>query len=564
MKLAHAHGWFGILVLATCAARGSGQTSILYAFTGDAAGDGCGSSVAPAGDVDGDGTKDVVVGHYGAPGGTYAGRVRVYSGATGAVLFTLQGSAAGDQFGASVDGAGDVNADGFADVIVGAPGANAAGNDSGQARVFAGPGGALLYTFNGGAAFDHFGCSVGGAGDLNGDGRADLVVGAFGADSNGLDSGTVKVYSGQTGAQLFAFNGTTTGDWFGFSVHGAGDVNNDGVPDVVAGAPASDLGGEYSGSVRALSGANGAVLFTIAGAGGLGGGPGDLLGYAVSSAGDVNNDGYDDVIAGGPGDSSATFGGGAAQVFAGPAGALIGYVTGVTQLEGLGYSVAGVGDVDGDGKDDYLAGSFTAPTATSPGVARVYSGMTGFALYTLTGGSAAGDSFGQSVAGLGDLNADGRPEIAVGAPLADPNGSQSGILRVLTLLPLAQSTLLGPGCGGTTAQPVLSASLPKIGFNMSMGILSGPPNTAGVVVASAPPPATIPLGSGCTVFVDPAAFMQVWAPMTGPGGAASTFLPVPNIPALAGVQRVIQGIFPGTSGPLGFHLTSARLLVLGY
>jgi hypothetical protein len=66
------------------------------------------------------------------------------------------------------------------------------------------------------------------------------------------------------------------------------------------------------------------------------------------------------------------------------------------------------------------------------------------------------------------------------------------------------------------------------------------------------------------VFVDPAAFTQIWTPLLGPGGAASTSLPVPNVPALAGMPVVAQGIFPGTTGPLGFHLTSGRLFVLGY
>src|SRR4029079_2248684 len=168
-------------------------------------------------------------------------------------LFTIEGAAAGDQFGASVDGAGDVNGDGFADIIVGAPNANAAGTDSGLAKVFAGPSGTLLYTFTGAAAVDHVGCSVSGCGDLNGDGHADVVIGAFGADTNGTDSGSVKVYSGLTGAQMFAFNGTAAGDWFGFAVDGDGDTNNDGVPDIVIGAPASDMGGDYSGSVRGIS-----------------------------------------------------------------------------------------------------------------------------------------------------------------------------------------------------------------------------------------------------------------------------------------------------------------------
>jgi hypothetical protein len=565
MKLVHTRGWFGILVLAICAARGSGQTSVLYAFTGDAAGDGCGSSVASAGDVDGDGTNDIVVGHYGAPGGSYAGRVRVYSGATGAVLFTLEGGAPGDQFGASVDGAGDVNGDGFADIIVGAPNANPAGTDSGLAKVFAGPSGALLYTLTGAAALDHFGCSVSGAGDLNGDGHADVVIGAYGADTNGTDSGSVKVYSGLTGAQMFVFNGTAAGDWFGFAVDGGGDLNNDGVPDIVIGAPASDMGGDYSGSVRGISGATGAVLFTVAGVGGtFGVSPGDLMGYSVAFAGHVNNDAFADVVAGRPGSSAGNYGGGGLRVLAGPSGTTLFNVAGTMLLEGAGYSVSGVGDVNGDGRDDFIAGSYTASTAPAPGVARVYSGANAAVLYTVTGGSVAGDSFGQSVAGLGDLNADGRREVAIGAPLADPNGSGSGILRVITLLPLAQTSALGTGCGGTSVQPALSSTLPRIGQSVTLTILSGPPGASGVVAVSPPPSAPLSLGSGCTVFVDPAALTQIWAPMLSATGGASIALAVPNLSTLAGVQLVAQGIFPGTTGPLGFHLTSGRLLTLGY
>jgi hypothetical protein len=431
--------------------------------------------------------------------------------------------------------------------------------------VFAGHSGALLHTFTGAAAGDHFGCSVAGVGDLNGDGRGDVIVGAFGTDASGLDSGRARVFSGLTGAQLFVFNGALAGDWLGYGVGGGGDLNNDGVPDLVAGAPASDQGGDYSGSVRAYNGATGVLFYSAAGAGGGGGGaPGDLLGYVVDVAGDVNGDGNADVVAGRPGSNTAGFAGGGVRVLSGSSGVALFNVGGLTFLEGLGTSAAGVGDVNGDGKGDFMAGGFTAPTAPSPGVARVYSGANAAVLYTLTGGSVAGDSFGQSVAGLGDLNADGRREVAVGAPLADPNGPGSGVLRVITLLPLAQAGMLGPGCGGVTLQPNLTSGVPKLGMNVTLSIQSGPASATGMVAVSAPPPAPLPLGSGCTVFVDPAAFTTIWMPSLNASGFATTALPVPNSPPLAGVQLVAQGVFPGTTGPLGFHLTSARLLTLGY
>ena len=162
----------------------------LYTFNGDAAGDMLGFPVAGAGDVNKDGYLDFVVGapQLFSPG---PGSARVLSGADGAILYTFYGDSVGDTFGGSVAGAGDVNKDGYADVIVGAP-----NNGTGFARVLSGADGTILYTFYGDSVGDTFGQSVVGAGDVNKDGYADIIVGAYGDDDNGAESGSARVFSG--------------------------------------------------------------------------------------------------------------------------------------------------------------------------------------------------------------------------------------------------------------------------------------------------------------------------------------------------------------------------------
>ena len=149
------------------------------------------------------------------------------------VLHTFDGESADDYLGVSVSGAGDVNRDGFADLICGAYGYGWVG----AAYVFSGVDGSILYTFVGDSTNDYFGYSVSGAEDVNGDGFPDFIVGAFGADINGKNSGRARVFSGLDGSVLYTFDGDSKFDNFGWSVSGAGDVNGDGFGDLIVGAP---------------------------------------------------------------------------------------------------------------------------------------------------------------------------------------------------------------------------------------------------------------------------------------------------------------------------------------
>jgi len=390
----------------------------LYTFTGAAAWDELGWSVSGAGDVNNDGYADLIVGaHYNNAGGIDAGRAYVYSGQTGGLLYTFTGEAAYDEFGYSVSGAGDVNNDGYADLIVGAPFNGAGGDAAGRAYVYSGQTGALLYTFTGAAVDDRFGASVSGAGDVNNDGYADLIVGAYYNDAGGTNAGRADVYSGQTGTLLYRFTGTAAGDRFGRSVSGAGDVNNDGYDDLIVGADYNDAGGTDAGRAYVYSGQTGGLLYTFTGAATY-----DYFGFSVSGAGDVNNDGYADLIVGAIyNDAGGTYAG-RAYVYSGQTGALLYTFTGAAAYDNFGISVSGAGDVNNDGYADLIVGAlYNNAGGFAAGRAYVYSGQTGALLYTFTG-EAADDNFGISVSGAGDVNNDGYADLIVGAPLNNAGG----------------------------------------------------------------------------------------------------------------------------------------------
>ncbi|NQU26600.1 MAG: FG-GAP repeat protein, partial [Candidatus Nealsonbacteria bacterium] len=281
--------------LANPAPAGAAPTTI-YTFYGESPNDLFGISVSGAGDVNGDGRSDLIVGAaLDDNNGSRSGSARVLSGMDGSTLYEFNGESAADFFGLSVSGAGDVNGDGRADLIVGAYANDNNGQSSGSARVLSGMDGSTLYTFNGNSDFAWFGIAVSGAGDVNGDGRADLIVGAPADPNNGTISGSARVFSGSDGSTLYTFNGDKQGDDFGNSVSGAGDVNGDGRAYLIVGAVRDTSNGSFSGSARVLSGMDGSTLYTF-----YGDNEKDELGKSVSGAGDVNGDGFADLIIGIP------------------------------------------------------------------------------------------------------------------------------------------------------------------------------------------------------------------------------------------------------------------------
>ena len=301
--------WFVLFAVLAPAAY---SQSVLYTFDGNSP-IGFGFSVSGAGDVNGDGFDDLILGaQYDDNNGKNSGSARVFSGLDGSLLYHFDGDSAGDRFGISVSGAGDVNGGGHADLIIGAYWADNSGVSTGTARVFSGLDGTSLYLFEGDSWGDGFGYSVGGAGDVNGDGYDDVIVGIPEDDNNGAESGSARVFSGVDGNVIYTFDGDAANSLFGHSVSGGGDMNGDGYADLVVGAKWADTNGVNSGSVRVFSGVDGTSLFLLDGYSG-----GDEFGYSVSVAGDVNGDGYADVIVGAPRDDSTGTNWGSVRVFSG-------------------------------------------------------------------------------------------------------------------------------------------------------------------------------------------------------------------------------------------------------
>jgi len=487
-------------------------------ITGEAASNYAGQSIANVGDINGDGIDDFAIGATGVGGASQGAVYIVFGTASGfGANFSLTslngtngfqingGEYAQDFVGVSVAGAGDVNNDGIDDLLIGASGADPDGGGSGAAYVLFGKNTAIDGAFateiatssltgttgfqiSGTTGGDGLGFSVA-MGDFNGDGIEDMLVGANQADSyrgagyvifgkdtavNGAFAGNIDVatLNGSNGFKMPAIN---VYDYAGTSVANAGDVNGDGIDDIMVTAIGADPNGSNSGAAYivfgkttgftasvSLSALNGADGFRISGLA-----AGDQTGISSAGIGDVNEDGIDDILIGANG---LTNNGGAFVIF-GRNTALNGNfssnvnvstlngtngyrIDGEASGDNLGIRVAGTGDVNGDGVNDFIIGStgkddggsnagaayviFGGSTVGSTGTVTL-SALTGTNGFQING-EAAGDNLSR-VGGWGDFNDDGAMDILVSTSFHDAGGNNSGAAWILYGLP--GDTLVG-------------------------------------------------------------------------------------------------------------------------
>ena len=433
------------------AARAALQTSDdVWITAGDREGANLGQEVVKAGDVNGDGYADLLTNAKAFNGSLYDARALAFYGSADGLSATPDWTATNDQpdsqFGRVLAPAGDVNGDGYDDVLVGAPYFDAGSGDEGRAYLYLGSANGLsaapAWTADGEDYVSYFSRGLGGAGDVNGDGYDDVLVGAtYWTDPQTGDWGRVSLFLGSAGGlgdtAVWTAQGNPSYGGFGAPTTGAGDVNGDGYDDVLIAEPSFWGDQDQEGRVYLYHGGPS--------------GPGDTpawtdegdqdyahFGNAVSSAGDVNGDGYGDVIIAAWYYDAEDFNEGRAYVYHGSADGLAAepawMAEGNQYTARFGISVDGAGDANGDGYDDVLVGADAFSNGqTNEGRGFLFAGgpdgVSASPLLTVEGDQEDA-RFAAAVAGPGDVDGNGVVELAFGAPDYDWQATDDGIVLV--------------------------------------------------------------------------------------------------------------------------------------
>ncbi|NQU47136.1 MAG: FG-GAP repeat protein [Planctomycetes bacterium] len=417
----------------------SGQSH--FSLDGSASENFLGASTANVGDVNLDGYSDLLVGEPGSDSnGLDSGRALLVSGKNGFILRTHSGESILRRFGSKVSAAGDHNGDGRLDYAVSATFDNEFSYPSGKVVVYSGVDGSLIREYSSAANWDYFGSATCNVGDLNGDGFDELAVGAHDDDWAGLGSGSVFIFSGADGSAIHTFRGGHPWDRFGFSVIGCGDMDFDGVPDFAIGAPNQKAGAKSAGKVYFYSGASGQSILSIRGRD-----KDSFFGTTMVCLQDVNGDAIADVAIAGIDDSTNIVGlHSYIQICSGADGSVIRTLEQEMDGERFGYSMAAM-DLNGDSYLDLVAGSPMAGQLGSTGLAsgriQGFSGPSGRLLFSQNGTQAYA-RMGSSLCSTDDLDGNGIDEIFVGS--SGNGGGSLGGGKVETMAPPAFGRIVQP------------------------------------------------------------------------------------------------------------------------
>ncbi len=415
-----------------------------------------GFDVSGAGDVNGDGFADVIVGEpHRSNGEAWEGRVYVYLGAA-RPPWTTQVCRSGDaqtdgQVGSFVAGAGDVNGDGFSEHLVTAPLYDVGGNaDAGKVWLIYGNNAFPDWTRTGATAFEYYGVAAAAAGDVNGDGYDDVIIGASNYDGPSQNRGKVELFYGSaTGlvGPVWTSTQNRSNAQDGGALASAGDVNNDGYADFLSGARGWSLPTSGAGRVMLYLGSP-TVPSTTPAWDFFGENSDDHMGHAVTGTGDINADGYDDILVTASGYGSFL---GRIYLFLGSATGLAATpqwtLTGPSSGASLGSSIDEAGDVNGDGLADFIVGT---PGYRDASIAGSNHGRAQLFLGHASGnpvtspweyvGSTSSVYVGRGVGGAGDVNGDGYSDILVGSYLDETLADNAGAAFLFLGHPTSVST----------------------------------------------------------------------------------------------------------------------------
>jgi len=546
-------------VLGLFALAGSAGAQYFYFGTGASSGGPgnlYGHSVAQLHDVDGDGQHELLIGIPGRDfNGAESGSVWVTSGIVG-LVHTLNG-AAGDQLGWSVANLGDADGDGIDDFAAGRPGRDFNGADAGGVVVYSGDDGSILWSQTWTQSGARAGTVVAAAGDVNGDGRGDVLVGA--PDWRGpnvltdADWGRAVLYSGSNGLALATITGTNKDDRLGAALAGLPDLNNDGVPEFAIGVPGKEIGSPFSilnaGACLVYSGATKALLFSIDG-----NSPNEECGSSIAPLGDSDLDGLNEFVVGRPGWSSQR---GRVTVHEGKAGKTIVTLLGLAESSAdlFGSALCAAGDVNKDGHVDLLVGAPETGTGLG-GYVQFFSGANwtvyGHVLHAIDTFAAVTDwGFGTTLAAGLDTSGDGWVDAVAGMPTSDAYQVDGGYIAGVSFRYNQKN--YSPLDDYQTGQALLQ----MYGTEFATGGLSdisiwyAPANTLVYMLASLDD-ALLPFKGG-VIVPDPATSI-IFPLLTDAQGEVL----LKNIPGGGGpVDVIMQGIMKNPAAPQGWWMTNA-------